>query len=60
MLKLSLPYGRHEYKLKVDNKWCFDVQKPICCDSYGGYNNLVEVVPLIKKELFHNQVTFGN
>ena len=46
---INLPVGRHTYKFKVDSKWTINPLKPITLNGYGGYNNVVEIVPFDPK-----------
>lgn len=41
---LALAEGRHEYKYLVDGQWAHDRSAPLVGNSFGGWNNVVEVV----------------
>jgi len=39
----GLPYGTHQYKFVVDNKWCYDITKPNEDDGSGNVNNIIDI-----------------
>jgi 5'-AMP-activated protein kinase regulatory beta subunit len=43
-IQLALTEGRHEYKYFIDGKWTHDRSAPRIGNSFGGWNNVVEVV----------------
>ena len=50
-LALMLPVGTYQYKYLVDGQWCYDNTQPFVPDSFGSYNNIVEIYP---KKTFKN------
>ena len=35
--------GRYEYRFLVDEEWQNDLNKPLCPNSFGTYNNVIEI-----------------
>ena len=46
-----LPVGKYQYKYLVDGAWTYDPTQPCVPDSFGSWNNIVEIYP---KKTFKN------
>lgn len=42
---LDLPPGRYEYQFLVDGQWRHDPSLPKTADAFGGWNNVLVVIP---------------
>ena len=40
-----LPVGKYQYKYLVDGAWTYDPTQPCVPDSFGSWNNIVEIYP---------------
>ena len=43
-IQINIPVGKYHYKYLVDGKWAYDPASPKIDDSFGSYNNVIEVV----------------
>lgn len=41
--QITLPKGSYQYKFVVDDKWVHDPEKPAIENTYGTFNNIIEV-----------------
>lgn len=48
-LALDLPPGRYEFQFMVDGQWRHDESLPMIPDAFGGYNNVLIVLPRQKR-----------
>ncbi|XP_078584693.1 uncharacterized protein LOC144866873 [Branchiostoma floridae x Branchiostoma japonicum] len=42
-VSLTLPCRQHQYKLRAGNSWFYDTTKPTVPNSFGTFNNTIEV-----------------
>lgn len=40
---IVLEPGTYQYKFKLQNKWCYDMNKPTITDEHGNINNIIVV-----------------
>lgn len=42
---LDVPPGRYEYQFLIDGQWRHDLSLPKVADAFGGWNNVLIVLP---------------
>ena len=49
-LILFLPKGIYQYKFKIDDKWKYNTNFPICSDNNGNINNIIDLTKDMKED----------